>query len=92
MGKNLITNKSNKMADEKEEKEFTFMVQRAGNEVPEKVVKKESELDRFEKEYLYNNLLSAFVNNTAENQEKFLQYISDIAQEIDTTSPPTSEA
>jgi len=80
------------MADEKEEKEFTFMVQRAGNEVPEKVVKKESELDRFEKEYLYNNLLSAFVNNTAENQEKFLQYISDIAQEIDTTSPPTSEA
>ena len=68
------------------------MVQRAGNEVPEKVVKKESELDRFEKEYLYNNLLSAFVNNTAENQEKFLQYISDIAQEIDTTSPPTSEA
>ena len=80
------------MADEKEEKEFTFMVQRAGNEVPEKVVKKESELDRFEKEYLYNNLLSAFVNNTADNQEKFLQYISDIAQEIDTTSPPTSEA
>ena len=80
------------MADEKEEKEFTFMVQRAGNEVPEKVVKKESELDRFEKEYLYNNLLSAFVNNTAENQEKFLQYISDIAQEIDTTSPPPSEA
>ena len=80
------------MADEKEEKEFTFMVQRAGNEVPEKVVKKESELDRFEKEYLYNNLLSAFVNNTAENQEKYLQYISDIAQEIDTTSPPTSEA
>jgi len=80
------------MADDKEEKEFTFMVQRAGNEVPEKVVKKESELDRFEKEYLYNNLLSAFVNNTAENQEKFLQYISDIAQEIDTTSPPTSEA
>ena len=68
------------MADEKEEKEFTFMVQRAGNEVPEKVVKKESELDRFEKEYLYNNLLSAFVNNTAENQEKFLQYISDIAE------------
>ena len=80
------------MAEETEEKQFTFMVQRAGNEVPEKVVKKESELDRFEKEYLYGNLINAFNNNTAENQEKFLQYISDIAQEIVTNSPPTSGA
>lgn len=79
------------MADETQEKQFTFMISKGGAE-PEKVVKKESELDRFEKEYLYNNLVNAFVNNTAENQEKFLQYISDIAQEIDTTSQPTSGA
>jgi len=87
------------MADEKEEKQFTFMVQRAGNEAPEKVVKKESELDRFEKEYLYGNLMNAFVNNTAENQEKFLSSILDGVpgvllpiSGISTTSPPTAEA
>lgn len=87
------------MADEKEEKEFTFMVQRAGNETPEKVVKKESELDRFEKEYLYGNLMDAFVNNTTENQEKFLSVILDGTpgvllpiSGISTTSPPTAEA
>ena len=55
------------MADEKEEKEFTFMVQRAGNEVPEKVVKKESELDRFEKEYLYASISLANVPNSSTN-------------------------
>ena len=80
------------MAEETEEKQFTFMVQRAGNEVPEKVVKKESELDRFEKEYLYGNLINAFNNNTAENQERFIQSILEEIPNPIITSQPTSEA
>lgn len=81
------------MADEKEteEKQFTFMISKGGAE-PEKVVKKESELDRFEKEYLYGNLINAFNNNTAENQERFIQSILEEIPNPTIHLPPTSEA
>jgi len=62
----------------KEEKIFVFFKHRNPGH-PDRIEKKESELTKQEKDYLYGQLCFSYQNNTQHNQFRFLQELIDDA-------------